>query len=313
MDDLARLVEALTTVRHEWCYLDERECPPTITAALCAELPTTPREEIATQLAAGAVYVNGQRVETDRPLTPPVRLEYFEPKIPLADEPCFDERWVVFEDDDLLAIVKPAGLTAMPARDQRYRNLKALIEKRLGTPVHMPSRLDTSTMGLVVVSKTPRMHPRLQHVFERRSVEKTYLLEVSGECGAQAQTVDNYIGRDPRHQVLRQVVTTGGKRAITTFRTIRRRHLVRDDGTTATATLLWAQPLTGRTHQIRVHAAHLGTPIIGDNFYGGVTASTLHLACYRLTFLHPMSGAPLSLEIPPTHTPAWVGELPSST
>jgi RluA family pseudouridine synthase len=305
MTDLERLERALTTERHEWRYLDPGTCPATVVAALKLELPETPLEEIAAQLKEGAVHLNGIRIEADLPLTPPVKLEYFAPKGGTPGELRFDEGWVVFEDPDLLAVVKPAGLTAMPARDQRYRNLKTLIETRVGGPIHMPSRLDTSTAGIVVVSKTTVMHPRLQHIFERRRVEKMYLAELSGDPNFAELTVENLIGRDPAHQVLRQVVTTGGKQAITRFRSVRRRVFQTTDAATTWGTLVEAYPLTGRTHQIRVHAAHLGTPLIGDNFYGGYESPTLHLLAYRLTFPHPLTGVLLHLEVPPHLTPAW--------
>jgi len=294
----------LTSVRREWRYTDGAVCPPSVLAALAHELPDTPRTVLERQLLAGAVYVNGLRIEADTPLTPPVKLEYFEPKDGSAPPPAFDERWVVFEDEDLLAVAKPAGLTAMPARDQRFHNLKALMEARTGAPIHMPSRLDTSTAGLVVVSKTPRMHPRLQHIFERRRVEKVYLAEVSGEVDFTSTTVENEIGRDPTHQVLRRVVSTGGKRAVTHFEKLRTRSVAAPEGG-AIATTLKALPVTGRTHQIRVHTAHLGAPIIGDNFYGGLPAPELHLVCWRLAFPHPMTGAAVRLTVPEHHTPTW--------
>lgn len=304
MTDLERLQSALTTIRHEWRYLDADTCPSSVFAALAQELPHLSHLVLETQLHGGAVYVNGLRIESDRALVPPVKLEFFEPKGGSDAELSFDESWVIFEDDDLLAVVKPAGLTAMPARDQKYRNLKALIEKRVGAPIHMPSRLDTSTTGVVVISKTVRMHGRLQHIFERRRIEKLYLAEVTGAVDFNERTVDNAIDRDPTHQVLRRVVATGGKRAVTTFRVVR--HSTTVDGPT---TILAAYPVTGRTHQIRVHAAHLGFPIVGDNFYGGRHDATLHLLCFRLSFPHPLSGISLTLEVPPTHLPLWARDI----
>jgi len=304
MTDLERLQSALTTIRHEWRYLDDDNCPPSVLAALRKELPHLSPAILETQLNGGAVYVNGLRIESDLPLVPPVKLEFFEPKAGTDTELSFDEGWVVFEDDDLLAVVKPAGLTAMPARDQKYRNLKALIEKRVGAPIHMPSRLDTSTTGVVVISKTPRMHGRLQHIFERRRIEKLYLAEVTGVVDFAERTVDTAVDRDPTHQVLRRVVATGGKRAVTTFRVVK--HSTSGDCST---TILAAYPVTGRTHQIRVHTAHLGFPIVGDNFYGGRHEATLHLLCFRLSFPHPLSGIPLTLEVPPHHLPPWALEI----
>lgn len=310
MTDLERLQSALTTVRHEWCYHDMATCPGSVSAALTQELPHLALSVREAQLRGGAVYVNGLRVESDVPLAPPVKIEFFEPKGAEAPHQSFDEGWVIYEDDDLLGVVKPAGLTAMPARDQKYRNLKSFIEMRTGAPIHMPSRLDTSTSGVVVVSKTPRMHGRLQHIFERRRVEKLYLAEVTGAADFTARTVDNAIDRDPAHQVLRRVVSAGGKRAVTSFRVLE--HRLSTEGSRPT-TVLAAYPLTGRTHQIRVHTAHLGVPIVGDNFYGGELAPTLHLLCYRLSFPHPISGAPLRLEVPAPRLPPWARDIPPLT
>jgi 23S rRNA pseudouridine1911/1915/1917 synthase len=307
--EIERIHRALTSVRHEWSYRVGVPCPPTVGAAIKVALPHLTPAAIAARFSEGGIYVNGIRVTTDQPISPPVKLELFEPKN-TAPPPELTPTAVVFEDDDLLAVVKPCGLPAMPARDQLEANLKRLLERRNGAPIHMPSRLDTSTSGLVVVSKTPRAHPHLQRVFEHRRVKKTYLAEVTGALPFTDRTIDAPIGRDPAHQVLRRVVSTGGKAAVTHVRALKfavHEAGLHDSSPTdpTPTTLIAAEPVTGRTHQIRVHTAHLGAPIVGDNFYGGAPAPELHLLCFRLVFTHPIANTPLVLTVPASLVPAW--------
>lgn len=261
------------------------------------------------RLSWGGAYVNGIPAPEDRELPCPCRVEYYEPKFDLekAHEffPKWDPAWVVYEDGELLVSFKPAGLPCMPAREQQRFNLKVYLESHIGGTIHMPSRLDMSTQGIVIVSKAERMHAPLQRLFEERLIRKSYLFYARGACDWTSRAVEGPIGKHPEHPVLRQVAPSGGRRAVTLLEWVRRS--TREDG--SHEGVVQARPLTGRTHQIRVHASSVGLPIRGDNFYGGEPAPTLHLLSWRLDLAHPTSSAPLTIRLPETLAPAWAKEL----
>jgi 23S rRNA pseudouridine1911/1915/1917 synthase len=209
---------------------------------------------------------------------------------------------IIFEDDDLIACFKPPRLPCTPAREQRQHSLKRAIEEYLGKEVHAPSRLDAAAQGLVVMSKSKRMHKHLQQAFERHQVEKYYLAEVSPAVSWHRKLIENQIGREPRHPILRAVVDSGGDPAVSHFTVL---YQVPDNPLGGTSVLL-AKPRTGRTHQLRVHTAHLGTPIVGDNFYGGIPDVDLHLCCLRFRFHNTLTKKPQELQLPPKFLPSWV-------
>jgi len=242
-------------------------------------------------------------------LSQPCKVEYFEPKIGFAEMetlyPVFHpEQHVIYEDDDLIAVFKPAGLPSKPSKEQQKFSLLASLERYAGRRLHLPSRLDAATAGLIIASKTKRAHAPLQQSFERRQIHKHYLLETEGRVDWKRRTVNAAIDRDPRHPVLRRTVADGGKKAVTRF-VLLCASTFTSDGREHSAAVLLAEPLTGRTHQIRVHSASLGLPIIGDAFYGGIPDKDLHLLSYRLQMPHPLTGRPLSIELPPALLPEW--------
>lgn len=302
---LARIDEAFLSNHWRWCFYTADQCPPTLRTVLERELPHIAAASWPERMAWGGVWVNGFAAVADRPLTAPCAVEYYEPRFDFraADRifPAFETRFILHSDPDLLIVFKPAKLPSMPAREQTRYNLKIYVERHVGQIVHMPSRLDLSTSGLLVMSRTPRMHRHLQIAFERRIIEKYYLCRVSGHVAWMERRVSEPIGRDPTHPVLRTVVATGGKEASTTFRVHER-----ESAGPSPTTLLEAQLHTGRTHQIRVHARHIGHPIIGDNFYGGERADALNLLSYRIVFNHPWLGRTLNVVVPTELLPIWI-------
>jgi 23S rRNA-/tRNA-specific pseudouridylate synthase len=298
-----QLEHAFTSKHWIWTYLEPGDCPSCLLDALKSRLTHLDPESWPKRFALGGVYVNGLPAAIDSGLTTPCKVEYYEPKFELsaADSffPPFTSKQVVYEDADLLVAFKPAGLSCMPARDQNVFHLKAQIESYLGKTIHMPSRIDMSAQGLVVVSTSARMHKHLQHAYQFRRIEKKYLLRSNRKPEWDATSVEAPIGRDPEHPVLRKVDGRGALSALTHFRT-----LGSDiDG----STLLEAKPHTGRTHQIRVHAAHLGLPILGDKFYGGGPAPLLHLLSFSFKVWHPFTRQELSISVPQELLPSWVG------
>lgn len=293
--------EAFTSKYWSWSYLEAEELPATLLLALRSKLPHLPESSWPERFKLGGVYINGLPANLDSPLPLPCKLEYYEPKFNVSSAadffPKFSDQQVLYQDDDMLVVFKPPGISCMPARDQNVFHLKAQIETFLGNVIHMPSRIDMSAQGLVVVSTSPRMHKHLQHAFQFRRIEKRYLLGVQGKPDWTQTTLDAAIGRDPDHPVLRKVDGKNALPSLTHFAVLE----TRSDGTS----LIEAKPHTGRTHQIRIHAAHLGYPIRGDKFYGGNAAPTLQLLSYSFSLAHPFTRRNLCITVPERFMPEW--------
>jgi len=308
LDPLSRLQETLRTQYHSWIYLDAAAIPSSLLGALSENLPHIPQCEWPSRFDFGGVYVNGHLALSDAPLSAPCKVEYYEPKFEIARAheiyPNFEPQFILHRDDDIAVIYKPDKLPSMPAKEQRYFSVKRSVELLTGCKVHMPSRLDVSTEGLLVLSLSTRAHGPLQRAFEERAVEKRYAFATHSIPSWREHTETGNIGRDALHPVLRRVVTGGGLKANTHFSIARL-----PSEHTPDITIIEAQPTTGRTHQIRVHAAHLNVPIVGDNFYGGRPASRLHLLSRQVSFKHPLSGTALSFSLPESFLPTWAKNI----
>ena len=281
---------------------------------LNARLPDLSRTRVQALVEAGLVRVAGRPAKASRRLKVGERVEAEVPPPPpeeLAPEAV--ELHVIFEDDHVLVVDKPAGMVTHPGAGRSTGTLAAAALAHapgvagVGGPrrpgiVH---RLDKGTSGLIVLAKTQAAYDALTAQLARRSVSRRYLCLVHGRVKRDAGTIDAPIGRDPRSRVRMAVVTGGkGRRSITRFR-----GLERFPG----ASYVECRLETGRTHQIRVHLASLGHPLLGDETYGRRRVSTaggpvpaalleglggvaLHAA--GLAFIHPASGEPVALESP---------------
>ncbi|HNY67501.1 MAG TPA: RluA family pseudouridine synthase [Bacillota bacterium] len=199
---------------------------------------------------------------------------------------------VLYEDDDLLVVDKPRGMTVHPGAGRTTGTLvNALLGRQMnlsgiGGPLRpgIVHRLDRNTTGVMIVAKTDQAHLRLAADLAAHRVGRHYLALVRGNIVENEGVVDAPIGR---HAVdrKRQAVVVGGRRAVTHFRTLER---------FGDYTLIEATLETGRTHQIRVHMQYIGRPVAGDPVYGGVrdelglAAQALHSA--KVEFTHPATG-----------------------
>ena len=223
---------------------------------------------------------------------------------------------VVFEDRDLIVVNKPAGLVVHPAPGHPDGTLvNALLHHCRGDlaefgGVSRPGivhRLDKDTSGLIVAAKTDSAHRSLARQFAAHGVDRAYLALVWGVPRPQSGELRGNIGRSSRNRKKMAVVQRGGKPALTRYK------LVRTVG--RRAGLLECRPLTGRTHQIRVHLARAGHPIVGDPLYGGGVNARLaslrrepmasvpgrkhqSLHAFLIGFEHPRSGNPHRFEVP---------------
>lgn len=198
---------------------------------------------------------------------------------------------ILFEDADLLAIDKPAGMATAPTRSAAAGTALDLLTEALRARRDRPARLwvvhrlDAATSGVLVFAKTRAAAAALSAAFAEGRAEKTYLARVAGVPDARAGTIDDAIDDAGR----RVRIDPGGRPARTEWA------LVAADDRGA---LLRIRPRTGRRHQIRVHLRALGHPLLGDRAYGGPPAPRLMLHAARLVVPHPRSGAPLALESP---------------
>ncbi len=302
-----RIENSFSSIYHCWLFHSADTIPGSLFNALRVGLPHLPHEEIPERVRWGGVFVNGIEVNDEMDLPTPCKLEYYEPRFRIADAasyfPAFSTDHILFEDEFLIALFKPAKLPTNPGKEQKYYNVKAYVERHVAGAVHLPSRLDMSTCGVILISKNQCSHKPLQRLYEYGAVKKVYLLGTAEHMDWETHDHQGAIGKDMRHAVLRKVVSEGGKSARTVFTKLAERpHPL----TGSPTTYLKAEPHTGRTHQIRVHSSNLGIPIIGDNFYGGAHSQNLHLMAYSVAFRHPKGGAPVSIEVPQRLFPNWL-------
>jgi 23S rRNA pseudouridine1911/1915/1917 synthase len=266
---------------------------------LAKELPEYSRSRLQQLIRSGFIRLNKQTTRPRQIVKGGDKIHLIEPpleKIEMRPEPIPLD--VLFEDDDLIVINKPADLTVHPSAGQREHTLvNALLshcttlsgiggKERPGI-VH---RLDKETSGCLVVAKNDIAHRELSKQFAARTVEKIYLALVAGKLRKPTGVIEENIGRHPVQRKRMSVSSKRGRAAKTEYRVIR---------SSDQASLVECRLHSGRTHQIRVHLHHLGHPVLGDKIYAprftkNFPRQMLH--AWKLGFRHPCTGEWRSFE-----------------
>ncbi len=274
--------------------------------------PTYSRSQLSTWLKEGAITLNqrqckpkdkvlgGEQINVSIAFETQTSSDIYQPEaIPLA---------IIYEDEQLLVINKPAGLVVHPGAGNREHTLVNALLYHAPALQHLSRagivhRLDKDTTGLLVVAKTLTAHTHLVRQMQAREIQRRYITLVQGHLISGGE-IATFYGRHPRNR-LKMAVCAQGREAITLY-SIRKHY--------QNFTLLDVQLMTGRTHQIRVHMAHLNHPVVGDQLYGGrmrfpaqTSAELRQLLCQfqrqalhasLLSFFHPESEEQLTFEAP---------------
>jgi 23S rRNA pseudouridine1911/1915/1917 synthase len=253
----------------------------------CPELSRTHAQKV---IEDGHVLVNGQILKSSYKLVSGDTVNVnIPPPLPSTLSPENIPLKIFYEDNDLMVVDKPAGLTVHPAPGHYTHTLVNAVL------AHVPEldteetdrpgivhRLDKDTSGLIIIAKNRAAHMKLADQFKSRTVVKTYQALVQGHLSPEEGIIDASIGRDPRDRK-RMAIIARGREARTEYKVIQYLH---------NYTLLEVKPKTGRTHQIRVHLSAIGFPIVGDPVYGAKSEflSRQFLHAHKLVFRLPSTG-----------------------
>lgn len=261
----------------------------------------------------GGVHLNGRRSRTcSLQINSGDKIELFIDGLPFKPF-VLDDNQVVYQDDYILVINKPAGIDCQPTPSRYKGTVYSALLNYLVNPyqrhqkpsIGMVQRLDRDTSGLMVFSIHPRAHKNMTAQFTSRTIEKFYLAIVAGQLAPEEGEIKSFLARN-RATNLMKSVEKGGQEAITRYRTVTSSHA---------ATIVEIELLTGRSHQIRAHFSEAGHPLLGDLRYGGpstfddrqIRRQMLHAS--RLAFLHPVNGSRVSFSLPLPDDMAYITQL----
>ncbi|HKQ78716.1 MAG TPA: RluA family pseudouridine synthase [Blastocatellia bacterium] len=290
----------------------------------------TSRSAIQRAISGGDITVNGKTVKPSHRIRAGEEIVGEVPAAPVIDAVPEDITLdIVYEDAEIIVINKPAGMVMHPGAGATSGTLANGLVYYFNRISHQPPRrggssrpgivhrLDVGTSGLIVVAKTDRAHLNLAEQFESRTVAKVYTAMVYGVVKEDSGKIEAAIGRDPRSRV-KMAVTRNGRQALTLYRAVKRFDEF---------TLLDLEIKTGRTHQIRVHLAHIKHPVVADSTYDAGRANSIkntkmRAAVYRLDrpflhaarlgFTHPSSGEKMEFAAPlPDELRAFLDQVSS--
>ena len=287
----------LSKPRAKWLEVGEESEAQRIDNFLLRELKGVPKSHVYRVLRSGEVRVNSGRVKPDyrlqvgdRVRLPPIRTSQKPPPARPLDLP------VAFEDASLLVIDKPTGVAVHGGSGVSFGVIESLRAARPQTKfLELAHRLDRDTSGLLLVAKKRTALVELHRMLREGEVRKIYIALVKGVLEKSTlelrESLHKYVTASGERRV---AVREDGRAALTRIRKLR---------TSADFSLLEVELMTGRTHQIRVHLAHAGHPIVGDDKYGDFTLNRqlkqrLMLHAARLAFRHPLTGEQMKLESP---------------
>ena len=249
------------------------------------------RSYVKNLIEDGKILVDGKIVKAGHKLKIGEKIEFLETEIkPLDAVAQKIDFSIVYEDEDLVVVDKPQGLVVHPCQStkdgtlvngllDRIKNLSGINGVLRPGIVH---RLDKNTSGLMIVAKNDFAHVKLAEMIANKTVSRQYLALLKGVVWDNQGVIETYLARDKKDRK-KYAVSNEGKLAISNFKVVKRFE---------SCTLVEFSLITGRTHQIRVHASYIGHPVVGDNVYGtcekGLDGQLLH--SYHLFFLHPRTG-----------------------
>ncbi|MCQ2011535.1 MAG: RluA family pseudouridine synthase [Sporolactobacillus sp.] len=259
------------------------------------EIKVSRRALSAIKYKGGKLLVDGEERSVRHVLQKGEKLTIvFPPEMPsefLSDESMPLD--IVYEDDVVLIVNKPAGIPVIPSHQYPSGTLangllRYFKEENLASTVHIINRLDRNTSGLMLVAKHRFSHERFFKMQKKKEIHRRYLACVEGTVHQDQGVIDAPIGRRAGSAIERMVDWQNGRRSITHYKVLERY---------SNWTLVAVRLQTGRTHQIRVHFASIGHPLLGDDLYGGtlerIERQALH--SFEVSFIHPFTGEPIHL------------------
>ncbi|QER41388.1 RluA family pseudouridine synthase [Thermodesulfobacterium sp. TA1] len=282
--------------------VEELEVGKRLDLFLKEKLPDLSRSRLQELIEASLVQVNERVVKPSYKikLQDLIRIKVPTPQ-PLELKPKDVPFDIIYEDEHIAVINKPSGVVVHPAPGhqddtlvhgllKKLQNLSEIGGKIRPGIVH---RLDKDTSGIMLIAKNNHSHRELVEAFKQKQIEKTYIAIVYKHLKPKQGRIETFIGRHPVHRK-KMAVLKEGKLAITLYEV--KEYLYK-------ASLVLAKPITGRTHQLRVHFSHLGHPILGDPVYGGLKTDVpkpqrLMLHALRIKFLHPKTNLEMEFETP---------------
>ena len=249
------------------------------------------------KFTGGLIEVNGHKVNVRHILSSGDTIRIvFPPEVPSEGIKAEQlDLQVLYEDDVLIAVAKPSGMNTIPSREHPDGSLASGLlglyrEQGIQATAHIITRLDRDTSGIVLAAKNRYVHHLMSEMQKQKNVFRQYEALAEGIFDQMAGFIEAPIGRRD-DSIIERIVRADGQYARTGY------HIVKQYGTFAHVSV---KPETGRTHQIRVHFAHIGHPLAGDDLYGGSTErierQALH--CRSLAFCHPLTGAEINICMP---------------